>query len=286
MSENLEKVCSFCEFGNHLIAERRVPTQQETNEIVLPAMQAINDLRDELRNIFQNYRRIEYRFWRYLQQHNFHQRPWLAILPPGQTVGNGVTVGIIFEREGRGFVCGCMHPINNNMGLNAVPVGQNFNIDIGNYDTVFHNPRPFYIDNYDCDDIIDHLKISLDIAINHDNDGQRFLTYKDRADDILDCVRKAIKKVAKNADEEYLINRWIYARLQQDERGESKAVKKQLYEDKPLCFFCNKKFESMKGIHIHKKDGSKGYSKDNCVLCHKECHEKEHKRLNEKENDE
>jgi hypothetical protein len=43
--------------------------------------------------------------------------------------------------------------------------------------------------------------------------------------------------------------------------------------------FCGQKFDSEKGVEIHRKGDEKGYSRENCVLVHRECHEKLHSRL-------
>lgn len=110
---------------------------------------------------------------------------------------------------------------------------------------------------------------------------------KKRADVILHDVRKKIRKASgDNYDSWFTANRFVYARLQLDERKLKGKIKKILIERKKKCGYrhCpNKTFLSEKNIDLHRIDLAKGYSQENCVLLHPACHRKveayERKRL-------
>jgi 5-methylcytosine-specific restriction endonuclease McrA len=89
-------------------------------------------------------------------------------------------------------------------------------------------------------------------------------------------IKARIKREAKTPDEWFYLNRFIYSRLQLDERRLKEKIKDELFKATPTCAFCGQKFDSEKGVEIHRKDGEKGYSRENCVLVHRECHEKLH----------
>ena len=95
-------------------------------------------------------------------------------------------------------------------------------------------------------------------------------------DAILAYVRSAICEAAKgDADFEFKLNRWIYKRLQDDERRQSKLIKQELWDSGiRQCQDCGIKFSNIKGVEIHRKDSSLCYSVDNCELMHRKCHQK------------
>jgi len=102
------------------------------------------------------------------------------------------------------------------------------------------------------------------------------LSYQERGDKILHYVRKLIETASNNDEESFFINRWIFARLQQDERDCKKGIKNQLYDESSKCYVCGKKFKTIKGVHLHRLESKRGYHKDNCVLTHDECHRSLH----------
>jgi len=95
-------------------------------------------------------------------------------------------------------------------------------------------------------------------------------------DDILAYVRSAIHEAAKDdVDFEFKLNRWVFSRLQIDSRKQSRPIKKKLWDSgMQSCQACGEKFDSIKGVHIHRKDDSLGYSFENCELMHRRCHQK------------
>ena len=104
---------------------------------------------------------------------------------------------------------------------------------------------------------------------------------KKKGDEILRQVRDLIRDKAKDdagkvdPDAWFKINRWVYARLQLDERRRKYKVKTNLFKKNPKCHYCGKTFDKIKGVELHRLDRSRGYYEDNCVLVHRECHQME-----------
>jgi len=103
---------------------------------------------------------------------------------------------------------------------------------------------------------------------------------KEELDNLLDETRNEINKLSKNdPDKQFYINRFIFARLQLDERKTKTQIKKELFLEETICFYkkcARKEFDTRKGVHLHRRNGDKGYSLENCVLMHPECHQKFH----------
>lgn len=83
---------------------------------------------------------------------------------------------------------------------------------------------------------------------------------------------------AKNdSDLRFKINRWVYSRLLQAEVRAKRPIKKQLWNGgmrSCQAAGCPKKFSTLKNVEIHRKDSTKAYSVENCILVCRECHEK------------
>jgi hypothetical protein len=97
--------------------------------------------------------------------------------------------------------------------------------------------------------------------------------------DILDVTRQAIREYAgRDPDKWFYANRFVFARLQLDERRTKVQIKKDLLDTQPRCAYegCNVAFDGKPGIHLHQIDGTRGYTRENCVLMHNECHTKYH----------
>jgi hypothetical protein len=97
--------------------------------------------------------------------------------------------------------------------------------------------------------------------------------------DILDVTRRAIREYAgQDPDKWFYANRFVFARLQLDERRTKVQIKKHLLDTQPRCAYegCNLPFDGKRGIHLHRIDGTHGYTRENCVLMHNECHTKYH----------
>jgi len=95
--------------------------------------------------------------------------------------------------------------------------------------------------------------------------------------EILDKTRQAINDYANgDSNKWFYANRFVFARLQLDERKTKSQIKKSLLEANIPCGYCKKIFEDKAGIHLHRIDGERGYSFDNCVLMHPDCHKRFH----------
>lgn len=96
-------------------------------------------------------------------------------------------------------------------------------------------------------------------------------------EDILRRTREMIRKHAgSDPDKWFYANRFVFARLQLDERRTKAAIKRELREASGRCGYCGKPFREHQGIHLHRTDSSRGYSRANCVLMHPTCHRRHH----------
>jgi 5-methylcytosine-specific restriction endonuclease McrA len=95
-------------------------------------------------------------------------------------------------------------------------------------------------------------------------------------DEILKHARFVIGIAAGNDTQmRFKLNRWVYARLQQEEIREKRPIKQALWDSGiRACQKCTRKFKSIKGVEIHRKDSNKIYSVENCQLLCRECHQK------------
>jgi len=96
-----------------------------------------------------------------------------------------------------------------------------------------------------------------------------------KARQILDQVRSQIKEaVSGNPDDWFKINRYVYARLMQDER--KKKPKKTVLFDKQkgLCWLCKKRIDNIRDTDTHRRSEKLGYDDiNNVVLVHRSCHQ-------------
>jgi len=95
--------------------------------------------------------------------------------------------------------------------------------------------------------------------------------------DILDQTRKLIAEHAGgDPDTWWYANRFVFARLALDERRTKTNIKKRLLDSGQPCHHCGRPFESRTGVHLHRVDADRGYSDENCVLMHGDCHQEHH----------
>ncbi len=121
-------------------------------------------------------------------------------------------------------------------------------------------------------------RANLGLDKRTDQAGQRKV--KRVGDALLNHIRSMVQETAgDDPDLRFKLNRWIYARLQQDDRTASRLIKKELWDlgihhcqDQK----CRKKFRTLKGVEIHRIDSSHAYSLENCELLCKPCHQKLH----------
>jgi len=94
-------------------------------------------------------------------------------------------------------------------------------------------------------------------------------------DAILKNARFVISLAAgDDIDKRFKLNRWVFSRLLQDEIRVKRPIKQKLWDNgMRSCQVCGMKFESLKGVEIHRKDPSLGYSEANCELLCRDCHQ-------------
>jgi hypothetical protein len=94
-------------------------------------------------------------------------------------------------------------------------------------------------------------------------------------DAILSHVRLVISLAAgQDANLQFKLNRWVFSRLQQEEIRAKRPIKRKLWErGMRACQACKQPFDSPKGMELHRKDSSLGYSLENCELLCRECHQ-------------
>jgi len=100
------------------------------------------------------------------------------------------------------------------------------------------------------------------------------LRVKRLGDEILNHVRAWLDRKCKDdPDFRFLVNRWVFARLQGDTRNKSKKIKKALMENGMAV--CQGDGPHNKPLEIHRIDGSMGYSEENCIILCNACHRSE-----------
>ena len=92
---------------------------------------------------------------------------------------------------------------------------------------------------------------------------------------ILEQLRKQIKAAAgENSVDRFKINRYVYARLQGDEK-KKKPKKADLFDkQKGFCAICKKRISNIKDTDTHRINDKLGYDDINNVeLVHRSCHQ-------------
>lgn len=94
-------------------------------------------------------------------------------------------------------------------------------------------------------------------------------------DQILNHVRFIIETAAgTDPDLKFKLNRWVFARLLQDENRIKRPIKQALWDSgMRTCQACGARFESLKNVELHRKIQDRGYSIENCELLCRECHQ-------------
>ena len=71
--------------------------------------------------------------------------------------------------------------------------------------------------------------------------------------EILDDVRNAIREHSGgDADKWFYANRFVFARLQLDERRTKTQIKGELLESGAACHYCGRAIEERSGVHLHR----------------------------------
>lgn len=93
-------------------------------------------------------------------------------------------------------------------------------------------------------------------------------------EEILECARQAIVEAsAGDTNAWFEINRWVYSRLQLDERRKKPDKRGLSNKQHGLCWHCKKPLNDIKSTDIHRIDRGQWYIEGNVVLVHKKCHQ-------------
>jgi len=94
-------------------------------------------------------------------------------------------------------------------------------------------------------------------------------------DPILNHVRLMLDLAAGDDEaKRFKLNRWVFSRLLQDEIRVKRPIKRKLWDaGTRSCQACGQPFKALKGVELHRKDESQGYSLANCELLCRECHQ-------------
>ena len=94
-------------------------------------------------------------------------------------------------------------------------------------------------------------------------------------DRILEHTRFVISLASKDDPNlRFKLNRWVFARLMQEEIRAKRPVKKALWENgMRACQACGQRFATAKGTELHRKNPAIGYSVENCELLCRDCHQ-------------
>ena len=91
----------------------------------------------------------------------------------------------------------------------------------------------------------------------------------------LDRIRTFITEYAEgDVDRHFYANRFIFSRLQLDARKSHGRIRAALLKANNRCRVCGGELTGR--LHLHRIDESAGYSVENCVLLHEECHKTHH----------
>jgi len=98
---------------------------------------------------------------------------------------------------------------------------------------------------------------------------------KQLGDALLNHVRLVISLAAgEDLNKRFKLNRWVFSRLLQDEIRVKRPIKQRLWDGgMRTCQSCNEPFASPKGVELHRKNESQGYTADNCELLCRDCHQ-------------
>lgn len=99
---------------------------------------------------------------------------------------------------------------------------------------------------------------------------------------VLQHVRDEVERFSEgDLDLEFAIRRYVYKRLQGDERGareKRETFRRRLFDrQQGRCVFCQESFAQIAGAETHRTKSGR-YSEANTVLVHRECHQEHHLR--------
>ncbi|WP_373959364.1 HNH endonuclease [Vibrio gigantis] len=137
-------------------------------------IQSLENIAKVLESSFGKYRGIDFKFVPSKGASVFPFVPYVAILPPNQSVSKGIYVVICFDKYGKGALVGCAESKTNSQGLRTVKrtaKGKTLRIDVNgpksntHYNDVFAQPREFHFPLRSEQELLAHIELSLDRAL-------------------------------------------------------------------------------------------------------------------------
>ena len=135
---------------------------------------ALEKLKLSIEAELSGYKDISYQYKVSKGQGYFPSILHVSILPPGQSVSKGIYVVICFDINGNGALVGCAESKTYPQGLNTVTRSKTnllINVDglreTTKYNDVFENPKEFLYPLRTSDELVQHLKRSLDLCLYH-----------------------------------------------------------------------------------------------------------------------
>lgn len=161
-----------------------------TNPALVNVKNDLRLMRTFLEKEFSNYRGFNFTIEESRGQTYFPSVLHVCILPPNQTVSSGIYTAICFDINGNGALVGCAESVTNPKGLNTVNRKRR-NVELAidvdglrpttKYNNSFENPKEYRFGLTSNDDILNHLRLSLDLALYHLGlSNPSSLTIKDR----------------------------------------------------------------------------------------------------------
>lgn len=168
LNEAFQKVCDFCADYN-ASAQPWMKNDPKCIEVV----RHLSTMAKWLEADFGSYRGVKMTVSVARGAGNYPRIPWIAICPPGQSVNKGAYFAICFGKEGNGAIAGFGESATAPVGLHTVDRRSKapLRIDVDGaspetkYNNGFENPKEIERNAFDLDDLRDHIRASLDRAV-------------------------------------------------------------------------------------------------------------------------
>ncbi|MDR2238051.1 MAG: HNH endonuclease [Chryseobacterium sp.] len=268
----------ICEFRqNNPITKGQII--RTDNPILINVKKALNNFKLELEGKYQYFEDINLTIEVSQGAANFPHVTHICILPPNQKVSDGIYVAICFDKFGNGAVVGCAESKTNPKGLNistrkSKNISPKIDVDGGSastkYNNVFENPKEFYYELKNDEDLINHINKSLSICLYNLGfiKNSHYLQTNDYLNSSIN--EKEIEPFNFNniKDDRKKVAVEIYAR-----RGQRKFREKllEVYDNKCAITQCNI-VEMLEAAHIYSFKGTETNKIPNGILLRSDIH--------------
>lgn len=140
------------------------------DERLIPVYRSLNSLKDSFSELFSTYRGFNFTIEISKGITYFPSIIHICILPHDQKVSDGIYTALCFDKFGRGLVVGCAESVTIPRGLNTKYRNSEL-IDVDGlrettkYNNCFVNPKEFYYGKVSLDELIEHIKESMDFSL-------------------------------------------------------------------------------------------------------------------------